>query len=83
MSRKTYYIIAADLTIRMKEWKKDAEDIANYHCGNRFRTRAEADMKMLLECDFIYMLRGWEMSKGAKLEHDVATSCGLKVLDYE
>ena len=31
----------------------------------------------------IYMLRGWELSKGAKLEHDVATSCGIKVLKYE
>lgn len=25
------------------------------------------------------MLRGWEQSKGAKLEFDVATSCGLEV----
>ncbi|MBQ8191131.1 MAG: DUF4406 domain-containing protein [Bacteroidaceae bacterium] len=42
-----------------------------------------ADIRMLTECDYIYMLKGWEYSKGAKLEHDVATSIGVKVLKYE
>lgn len=40
------------------------------------------DIRLLTECDVIYMCRGWEMSKGCKLEHDVATSCGLSVI-YE
>lgn len=38
---------------------------------------------MLLECQYIYMLKGWWVSKGAKLELDVATSCGLKPLFEE
>ena len=38
------------------------------------------DIRMLLDCDYIYMLQGWEHSKGAKLELDVASSCGIKVL---
>ena len=42
-----------------------------------------ADIGLLVGCDYIYMLRGWELSRGAKLEHDVATSCGIKVLKYE
>lgn len=37
------------------------------------------DIHALTECDIIYMLRGWEQSKGAKLELDVASSCGLTV----
>ena len=39
-----------------------------------------ADIRMLVDCDAIYMLRGWEQSKGAKLELDVASSCGLTVM---
>ena len=35
---------------------------------------------LLLACDYIYMLKDWELSKGAKLELDVASSCGIKVL---
>ncbi len=38
------------------------------------------DIALLLTCDYIYMLRGWELSKGAKLELDVASSCGIKVM---
>ena len=41
------------------------------------------DIALLLECDCIYMLQGWELSKGAKLELDVATSCGLKPMFEE
>lgn len=38
------------------------------------------DIRNLTECDYIYMLRGWEHSKGAKLEMDVASSCGITVI---
>ena len=40
-----------------------------------------ADLRMLLDCDGIYLLRGWESSRGACLEHAVAVSCGLELLD--
>lgn len=38
------------------------------------------DIALLLDCEYIYMLKDWELSKGAKLELDVASSCGIKVL---
>lgn len=41
-----------------------------------------ADIGLLVECDYICMLRGWEWSKGCKLELDVATSCGIQVLTF-
>lgn len=44
-----------------------------------WREHMKADIHALTECDGILMLRGWEQSKGAKLEFDVATSCGLEV----
>jgi len=37
------------------------------------------DIRALVDCDIIYMLSGWEHSKGAKLELDVASSCGIPV----
>lgn len=45
-----------------------------------WRKHMRADIALLLGCDSIYMLRGWELSKGAKLELDVASSCGLEVM---
>lgn len=38
------------------------------------------DIGLLVGCECIYMLKGWELSKGAKLELDVASSCGIKVM---
>lgn len=32
----------------------------------------------LLRCDGVCMLDGWEMSKGAALEHAVALACGME-----
>lgn len=37
------------------------------------------DIKMLLDCDAIYMCHDWQWSHGCKLEHEIATSCGMKV----
>lgn len=45
-----------------------------------WREHMKVDIKMLLECDYIFMLDGWELSKGAKLELDVASSCGIEVM---
>ncbi len=45
-----------------------------------WREHMKADIGMLLQCSYIYMLDGWELSKGAKLELDVASSCGIEVL---
>ena len=45
----------------------------------RWQDHMRVDIRALLMCDAIYMLRGWEMSKGCKLELDVASSCGIEV----
>jgi hypothetical protein len=36
----------------------------------------------LCECDTIYMLEGWAKSKGASLEHTIASSLGFNIM-YE
>lgn len=38
------------------------------------------DLLALLSCDLIYLLRGWERSKGAGVEHAVARACGMEVI---
>lgn len=37
------------------------------------------DLKVFLECDAIYMLRGWDKSKGAMVELDLALKLGFAV----
>ena len=39
-------------------------------------------IKMLLECDQIYMLEGWEDSRGAKLEQKIALDLAMPMM-YE
>lgn len=41
----------------------------------------KADIKMLLECDAIYLLKSWRQSKGATIERDLAVSLGYKVIE--
>lgn len=38
------------------------------------------DLKLLLDCEYIYMLDGWEKSKGARMEIYIATELGIKIL---
>lgn len=45
-------------------------------------TWLEGDIEILKRCDSIYMLKGWEQSKGAKRELEVAIENNLEVL-YE
>lgn len=41
------------------------------------------DITALIQCDAIYMLKGWESSKGATLEHHIAKELGLKITYQE
>ena len=37
-------------------------------------------MAALVQCDAIYLLKGWESSKGTRLELEVALALGLDVI---
>lgn len=41
------------------------------------------DIRLLIDCNFIVLLPGWEGSRGAKLEYHVAAGLGLKVVDSD
>jgi hypothetical protein len=40
------------------------------------------DIKEILKCDAIYMLKSWDKSLGAKIEHDLASLMNMHIL-YE
>lgn len=37
------------------------------------------DIKLLCDCDGLYMLKDWQESKGARVEHQLAQGLGLKI----
>ena len=95
MNGKRIYISGAiahhDIGERMRAFLRAAEHVKaqggtpvnpfdnNVPVNADWREHMKADIHTLTECDGILMLKGWEQSKGAKLEFDVATSCGLEV----
>lgn len=40
------------------------------------------DIAQLMRCEAIYMLTGWETSRGARIEHNIAREMQLKII-YE
>lgn len=48
---------------------------------SHWRQHMRVDIAALCACDAIFLLPNWERSKGCKLEFDVATSCGIPVLN--
>jgi hypothetical protein len=39
------------------------------------------DIKKLMECDTIFMMKGWELSKGCRIEHHIAFALGMQVIE--
>lgn len=51
--------------------------------GHSWSCWIRGDLIAMLGCTHIYMLDGWEQSHGARLEHFVAVSAGLRVLQLD
>lgn len=41
------------------------------------------DIKLLCDCDYIYLLEGWQASDGASLEYVIAKNLGIKTLTLD
>jgi hypothetical protein len=50
--------------------------------GEQLRAAILWDLEQVANCDGIYMLHGWENSKGARVEHALAIFLG-KVICYD
>ena len=51
-------------------------------CGFDYADFLRFDIQAILICSKMYMLKGWQMSKGARLEHDIAEALGLE-MEYQ
>jgi hypothetical protein len=56
-------------------------DVTGLEGRARWQKYLRADIKALMDCDGVVMLRGWPNSEGAKLENLVAGQLGIKVMD--
>lgn len=43
-------------------------------------TWLKGDLEILKRCDAIVMMYGWELSSGAKAEHEIAKEIGLSII---
>ena len=48
--------------------------------GDSYRELINVGLFELMQCDAIYLLRGYEKSTGATLEHDYAMTVGLEIM---
>lgn len=47
--------------------------------GHAWACHLRGDIIVMLQCDGVVMMPGWERSHGARMEHTVAASCGLPI----
>lgn len=50
--------------------------------GHGWSCHLRVDLAEMLKCDAVAMLPGWEASHGARLEHQVAASCGIRIFYF-
>lgn len=55
--------------------RKMLKENSNYQYEEYLR----ADLKKLIECDILFILKGWRKSKGAKLEHAIAKALKMTI----
>ena len=47
--------------------------------GDSWLDYMRRDIKLLVDCDGVYMLENWQESNGATIEHQLAQGLGLKI----
>lgn len=57
-----------------------AESVEEQIKNPKYADYMKSDILSLMICDVVYMLKNWEKSKGARIEHDLAEVLGLKII---
>ena len=71
-----------------KMLQKQGRDVCNparlnaSHKGQSWEWYMRRCLKWLCDCDSVYMLNGWEESRGSRIEHTLAQVLRLKII-YE
>ena len=48
---------------------------------DKWQNHMKADIKLLMECNTIYLLSNWKDSRGARIERDIAVALGYDVIE--
>jgi nucleoside 2-deoxyribosyltransferase len=68
--------------LRARGWEVVSPAEINSDPTTAWQDCMRADIAELIKCDAIFLLERWQFSRGASLEHHIATSLGMKVM-YE
>jgi hypothetical protein len=79
LNRPAFHAAAAHLRKEGFEVHNPADVIID---GADWTLYMRADINLLLQCDKVFVLRGWQKSKGARLEVAIAHQLGMPVLAY-
>ena len=71
---------ARDKLLAKGYWVVSPADLERNRDTLSYEGQMKDDLKHLLECDAIFLLEGWEFSKGASVEHFVARVAGLIIM---
>lgn len=75
--KHTFASVAEEL--RLKGWDLQNPWDAPKPTNPSWSDCMRADIKMLVDCEAIYLLSGWEKSAGALLEFDIARRIGMEI----
>ena len=64
----------------LREWGLNPQNPARNPEQENWQGYMKLAIAMLMTCEAIYLLPGWERSPGALIEHDLARRCGLEVV---
>lgn len=55
----------------------------NHNHNRTWHDYMKEDVKAICDCDAVFMLNNWKDSRGAKIEHEIASYLGLDIMYQE
>lgn len=63
-----------------EEWRKTRDLIERSGAKNFFMYLFAKGIEVMASCDVVYFVKGWEESRGCKLEYQVAKAYGMEII---